>query len=150
MSRLLWTDEYSVHIRSIDNEHKMLIELLNDIDRDLNIDKPIRRQLVTESLTQLLNHIHAHFESEERFLLLNNYYDYAAHHKEHQELFLRLEEFTREFISGAQEFDEEKMIFLKDWLIRHIILQDCKYGSYFKEKSDLVLPGRATERDDHE
>jgi hemerythrin-like metal-binding protein len=143
MSRLLWSDDYSVHIRSIDNEHKLLVGLLNDIDGALQMEvgQQLRRQLALQYLLQLQLHALAHFESEERFLLLNNYAGVTAHQEEHRDLVRTLEEFAQAVISGKQEVDDSKLFFLKDWLVRHIILLDCTFGEHFKGRTDLVAYG---------
>lgn len=132
MGTLVWCNDYSVHISSIDNEHKLLIELIKELENALETQEMVRFQLVSSALERLTRHIRAHFESEERFLLFNNYPDYGSHQMEHQDLLLKLNQFVRLVHSGNFVFTEQELLFLKDWLARHIILHDCKYGNYFR------------------
>jgi hemerythrin-like metal-binding protein len=131
MGPLIWCEDYSVNIRAIDNEHKLLIELINDLQHALETQEMVRSQLVSAALEKLKHHIRAHFESEERFLLFNNYPDFDIHQQEHLELLKKLEQFVNHISSEQVVFTEKMLLFLKDWLVRHIILHDCKYGSYY-------------------
>ena len=75
-----------------------------------------------------------HFDSEERFLLFNNYPEFDAHKLEHAELLGRLRRFESRFKAENRAFKEKMLLFLQDWLVRHIILHDCKFGHYYRGK----------------
>ena len=138
MSKLLWSDDYSVHIASIDNAHKILVALVNEFSIALDIQGTVQRQLVIDALKILSLYIQQHFASEERFLLLNNYPGLEAHKKEHSLLLQQLDQFKQRFQANKHAFNEKMLFFLKDWLVRHIILDDCKFGHFFLGK-ELVI-----------
>ena len=94
----------------------------------------VRSQLVTSALEKLTRAIRAHFESEERFLLFNNYPDLCSHQQEHHDLLQTLGKFVGHVCSEQVVFSAENLLYLKDWLVRHIILHDCKYGSFYRGK----------------
>jgi len=137
VSKLLWSNDYSVNIISIDNEHKLLVELINEFDSALDIHGAFQTKIVIVTLNKLALYIRRHFESEERFLQLNSYPDYNEHKQDHDLLLDRLSQFERNFLTAKQSFNEEMLLFLKDWLVRHIILHDHKFGEYYRDK-DLI------------
>ena len=135
MGSLLWNnDDYSVQIPSIDYEHKILVAMVNEIDSAMQTQGPSNSQIILDKLANLSNGIKNHFESEERFLLLNNYPEYDAHKLEHTILVEQLDTFESQFKLEEKPFSEEMLLFLKDWLIRHLILHDRKFGYYYKDK----------------
>ena len=73
MSELVWSEDYSVGITFIDNEHKLLVSLVNDINRIIGTHKDFQVQMIGDILKKLAYCIHRHFESEENFLLFNHY-----------------------------------------------------------------------------
>lgn len=139
MGSLKWCDDYSVNIRSIDNEHKLLMELMNEFDAALNTQEQVRAQLVSSAMERLSNQIRAHFNSEERFLLLNKYPDCVRHQSEHNNLLKKLEGFSIKISSEQLVFTEQMSLFLKDWFLRHIIIDDRKFGNFFHNK-ELAAP----------
>jgi hemerythrin-like metal-binding protein len=73
VSILYWSSEYIVNIPAIDNEHKLLVSIINDLAHSMHLQNSFQAEVATESLHRLSNCICTHFESEERFLLSNNY-----------------------------------------------------------------------------
>ena len=134
MSTLSWSNDYTVNIPSIDNEHKLLVSTINDIVQGMQFQSSIQAQVIADSLQRLSNYIRVHFESEERFLLFNNYPEFSQHQEEHIRLLARLGNFEKRFKSENRTFNEHMLLHLKDWLVRHIILHDCKFGSYYQGK----------------
>jgi hemerythrin len=135
MSPMTWCEDYSVYIRSIDNEHKLLMEHINNLETTLETQEQVRSQIIPPLLKSLLQHIRLHFESEERFLLLNNYPNFIDHQAKHTHLLTKLENFTNNISTGKLVFTEQMLLFLKDWFLRHIILQDKQFGCYFRENN---------------
>lgn len=139
MSELIWSEDYSVGITFIDNEHKLLVSIVNDINRIIGTHKDFQVQMIGDILNKLAYCIHRHFESEENFLLLNQYPKYEVHKNEHTLLLEQLDLFEKSFKDSNQSFTVEMLLYLEDWLVRHIILHDSEFGFYFRGKK-LVYP----------
>lgn len=133
MSDLEWSDDYIINIPAIDNEHKLLVSIINDISRSMLCHGAVQTKIVAESMQLLSKCIRSHFESEERFLLLNGYPELESHMKEHSGLLAILDSFERDFKAMKTALNDEALLFLKDWLVRHIILHDSKIGHYYSE-----------------
>ncbi len=134
-----WSEDYVLNIPSIDNEHKLLVSLINDMALALLYKGELQKRAVHESLERLSRYIRAHFESEEKFLMFNNYPDFDAHKEQHELLLEELEVFERRFKAGEQPFNSRMLLFLKDWLVRHIILHDCKFAYYYSDKEQVPM-----------
>ncbi len=134
MSTLEWIEDYNVGIPAIDNEHRLLVSLINDINRTIDTHKEFQTQIIGDSLKTLEQCVRNHFASEERFLLFNNYPEYDTHKTEHTLLLEQLEHFEKKFLAEKPDFTENMLLYLKDWLVRHIILHDCKFSSYFRDE----------------
>lgn len=139
MNELNWSEDYSVGIPTIDNEHKLLVSMVNDINRILDTHQDFQIQIVNDILKKLTYCIRRHFESEEGLLLLNNYPKYEAHKAEHAILLEQLDIFEKNFKDSKKSFTEEMLFYLEDWLVRHIILHDCEFGFYFRGKK-IIYP----------
>jgi len=140
---MCWSKDYVLNIPAIDNEHKLLVSLVNDMGLALLYHGELQKRAVRESLQRLSRYTRTHFESEERFLMFNNYPEFDAHKEQHEQLLAQLDAFERKFRAGEKPFNTRMLLFLKDWLARHIILHDCKFAHYYsdKELSPLAVKG---------
>jgi hemerythrin len=124
-----WSPSYSVGVETIDDDHKHLFALVDDLRTALQNEGRGFRKIVN-GLTQ---YIHGHFEREEYLMLETNYPDYAQHVKNHRK-FMRLVYAVRKIMSEQPELlDMTKMLrFLEQWLVNHIKIEDVKLGMYLK------------------
>jgi methyl-accepting chemotaxis protein/hemerythrin len=141
MSCLLWNNEdYSVHILSIDNEHKILLALVNELESAMNFHILLQAKFMLDKIAHFSNCIRNHIASEERFLLSNKYPELATHQLKHAEIIERLNKFESWFKECNVPFNEKMILFLKDLLVRHFILHDRKYGTYYLDKDLSCQP----------
>ena len=141
MSTLQWSEDYVLNIPAIDNEHKLLVSLVNDMALAMMYQGELQKRAIGDSLQRLSRYIRAHFESEERFLLANNYPEYDIHKEQHEKLLEELERFECKYQAGEKAFNSKMLLFLKDWLVRHIILHDCKFAYYFHNREPAPSAG---------
>jgi hemerythrin len=125
-----WNDRYAVGIRQIDDQHKVLLRLINNLYLDcFNEDEGAKKRF-TLALYGLVSYIKYHFAGEEQLLERINYPDYAAHKRKH-------DEFIRDLIEQIEDFERRKTVspknfvrHIRDGLITHITLIDKKYVTY--------------------
>ena len=84
MSLLQWKDEYSVGIASVDDEHREMIELINDVYAKLGDASDTAT--IECCLEEIFNTISLHFALEERIMRESNYGEYEDHKEDHEEL----------------------------------------------------------------
>jgi hemerythrin len=126
MALLTWDNSYSVGVIEFDNHHKRLLELLNSLHAAMAQGKG--NQILGPILDDLLSYTVFHFSAEERFMQQNNYGNFLTHKLEHDQLTKQVKDFQRDFQAGKITVTNTLMNFLKDWLTKHILSVDKKYG----------------------
>lgn len=132
MPLIEWTNELSVNIRSIDEQHKKLVGMVNDLHDAMREGRGSR---ITGNICQgLIDYTNTHFAYEERLMKSNGYPGFLAHKAEHEKLVDRVLEFDKKIREGATLLPTELARFLKDWLTVHILNSDKRYGPFLTEK----------------
>ncbi len=124
-----WSDNFSVGVDEIDNDHKKLLEMLNGLFDAVEADEG--HAVLSPVLNGLVQYVSYHFDHEEGLFLRTQYPDYAAHKKEHEELTAQVLAAFDKFNSGPTEtMPLDVLEFLKKWLYEHILDSDKKFGAY--------------------
>lgn len=133
MNTLLeWTDDLSVGIEEIDEQHRELVRLLNQLHTA--IWEKHGTDACIEILDKLVEYTRVHFAVEESLMRILGYPDYAPHRHEHENLISQVVELQRKLKSGEANVSFELMHFLKNWLTHHIMGTDKAYAPYFLSK----------------
>ncbi len=125
---LEWKDDYSVGIDSIDQQHKKLISLINQLQTA--IDYSTGKEFEQEALDELVDYTKTHFSYEEGLLRDNDYPDYENHKAQHEKMFKKVEEVLSDYEHDQDSAMSDAVEYLKDWLIKHINGTDKEYSSY--------------------
>jgi hemerythrin len=129
MSIIEWREEYSVGIQEIDEEHKQLIFLINELNEAIVLgSKPEKLESV---FNQLIDYTRIHFAVEEALMRIVQYKDYDAHKKIHDDITSQVIAFKEKFYSGKYQTASELMNFLINWLFNHINQVDKMYVETF-------------------
>ena len=133
MSLFQWDESYSVGHSEIDAQHKRLFQLADDMNTAMAAGKG--KQLLSQTLANLINYTKGHFSSEERLMQRYNYPEYLQHKAEHDKLTAQVLAFQNDFSAGRTMLSIDLMLFLKNWLSHHIGQIDRKVASYIKGKA---------------
>jgi hemerythrin-like metal-binding protein len=120
-----WKQSYSVGDASIDEQHKQIIEIINNLHYLMEIGG--NREKFKEQLTQLSQYTVTHFEHEERAMQKCGYPDLANHKALHDDMRRR----TLGLCDNLKLLTErDLLVFLKDWWLNHIRSEDRCYVPY--------------------
>jgi hemerythrin len=122
-----WKATYSVHLPTIDREHRALFRTVADLHSAILENRS--RDVMGPLLDGLVRYTTFHFAHEERIMESIDYPDLQAHKAEHAALVRRIEEFRAEHEAGRTEITIKVLLFLKGWLVAHIMISDAKYAS---------------------
>jgi hemerythrin len=122
-----WSDDYSVNISEIDEQHKELVGILNLIF--VAVSRREGEKVVAEILDSLFAYTQTHFALEERLMKEAGYQGLEQHREEHKELIAQLNELTRKFMLDEKPIYFEMLAFLRTWLRAHILGSDMKYSA---------------------
>ena len=131
MSYFPWSDEYSVHLRVIDNDHKDLVNTVNSLHEAISAGAA--RGQIGQIIGNLAKYVDEHFSREEAFMETYDYPDLASHKRLHRHLTRTVYAIRIIFTSKPKKIDPTKLLtFLREWLIHHILQEDTKYTPYLR------------------
>jgi hemerythrin len=132
MALMAWSDNLSVNVTQIDEQHKKLVGMLNDLHDAMKQGKG--GDTSGKVLSGLVEYVATHFATEEKLMKEHAYPEYLKHKLEHDALTKQALDLQKQFQEGKPVLTVELMKFLKDWLSNHILGTDKKYGPYLNSK----------------
>ncbi len=126
-----WSPEYSVNIKTIDDQHRELVNILNRLF--VAVSKREGDKVIAGILDALITYTQTHFALEERLMRQANYKDFEAHKAEHKILLDQLDQLCRKHLVEEKAIYFEMLSFLKTWLKEHIQGVDTKYSSALQQ-----------------
>lgn len=129
MDFITWKSDYSVGNETLDNQHKRIIKLINEL-----YNAYVKKIEFTDSdrmISELSEYTVNHFGEEER--LFEQYgYELAEEHKKEHETFVKtLNELIAQNQKSPKILSLKLTSFLQKWLINHILEEDKKYAPMF-------------------
>jgi len=137
-----WSNSYSMGVKIIDDQHKGLIEFVNDLFNHASGNENRERAYFTEVIQQAVQYIKEHFQAEERLMIGTKFPGYAEHKKVHDEFTLTVVKSVKDFEAGKRLVLEKFAYFLKDWILTHIAVMDRQYADYFKKIATRKANGK--------
>jgi hemerythrin len=128
MPLMKWNTDYSVRVQEFDNHHQQLFTMVNDLNDAMQARKG--KEVLGQVLLGLAAYTERHFAAEEAAMKRTKYPDYVAHADEHRKLVAKVRDFMREYESGNALVSIDLLIFLRDWLQKHILITDHKYATH--------------------
>ena len=126
--RAEWKDEYTVGIESIDQQHKKLINLINNFQTA--VDYSTGEAFERECLTAVVDYTKTHFTYEEGLMSEYGYPDFEPHKAQHQKMIDKINELLADYEKHPERTMKIALDFLKQWLIRHINGTDKQYSEF--------------------
>lgn len=132
MPLIIWKDALKLGIGSVNNEHKQLVDTLNEFYD--NITQKSNKENITKALAKLKDYTVYHFKNEESFLAQHKYPQLDTHIKEHQKFIEKVNNIEERINEGKTVLSLDVIVFLKDWVQNHIMHSDKDYAEYFADK----------------
>jgi hemerythrin-like metal-binding protein len=130
--RFEWSESFRVDVRELDDQHRTLFSLINALSH--RIEKTGNIAGHDEQKREVLEHTKKHFQTEEFLMESNGYAQVQTQKQEHAALLDRLERFVDADERRVRPRTETMIDYLKDWLIRHTLMEDLKYKEFFAQK----------------
>ena len=128
-----WKDEYSVGISKIDDEHKQLIGMIDEA-HDYVDSKP-SSEAIKKLLADMEDYAISHFDTEEAYMKVYDYPGTKGHKAEHAIFLEQVRAADVNFADDSFVPGTVKILsFLADWLVKHILGSDKKFGDFLLEK----------------
>lgn len=127
-----WSDVFSVNIKLIDEQHKQLFRIINDLHSAWKENRP--SEAIGNIFSGLVEYTDKHFKQEEELFSKYGYPETPSHMDAHRALVGKAVEIKDKFTKGQLKVDAEVMNFLKNWLNNHILRVDKKYSAFLNSK----------------
>ena len=122
-----WSSTYSVGIKIIDDQHKGLFNLVNDMYNHVTDDEEAERAYFQDIIRQAVNYVKIHFSAEEQIMKAAKFQGYTEHKRAHDSFVLSVVDTIRDFEAGKKVSLVSFTRFLKDWILSHIAIMDKQY-----------------------
>ena len=132
MALINWNDSFSVNVSKIDQQHKKLVTMINELSDAMKQGKG--KDVLGQIVNDLIGYTATHFKTEESYFDQFGYPETDRHKQEHAAFVERVSDFKEGFEKGRLALSVEVMNFLSDWLQNHIKGTDKKYSQFFNEK----------------
>lgn len=126
MALIAWSNMLSTGVSEQDNQHKKLIDLINQLNDAMMANKG--QEVLGKVLSELVNYTVYHFGYEEKLMAAHHFEETVAHKAEHAKFVQTAGELKKKFDAGNAKITNEIMNFLRDWLTSHIMKTDKKLG----------------------
>jgi len=123
-NKLTWKEnEYSVGHTEMDDQHRMIFSIINELFSNENGNTKSKIQVLTE----LIDYSNVHFSSEEEMLNDISYeerFDHALLHDEYNKRLVY-------FLDHIDDVDIEEIYeYARLWWSKHVLVEDMKYKNY--------------------
>ena len=132
MPLMTWRDEYSVGVTEIDQQHRKLVNLINQLQTA--VDYSTGEEFEREALDELVDYTKTHFSYEEDLMEQHGYPDFEPHRAQHQKMIKQVDEVLAEYAVDKEAAMNDALDFLREWLIKHINGTDKEYSSFLISK----------------
>jgi hemerythrin-like metal-binding protein len=128
VSFIEWSPRYDVNVTAIDEQHRRLVEMINE----LYVAMVERRasEAVRQTVDQMVDYARDHFALEEAHMADHAYPEFERHRAEHARFTRKAAELQARLAGGTLVLSLEVISYLRDWLTNHIVRSDKQLGSF--------------------
>ena len=137
MEHIEWVSELDTGIQVIDNQHKKIVEYINQL---IDIRVTHDQQQIEFVLNELVDYTRSHFTFEENLMEEAGYPFTKGHKRVHQLFVKRIETYIQRFEKG-EDIANELLNTLQAWLINHIKSDDNDYAEIVKSSIQRLSTG---------
>jgi hemerythrin len=131
MASMKWSEDLSVGVREIDEQHKKLVELLNQLHAAMTVGKA--QSIMGDIIVEIVKYGKVHFKTEEYYFDKIGY-EFSDEHKAVHKAFLdTADKLYNDFKAGNVTISIDTYKFLVDWVKNHIKKEDKKYTKAFND-----------------
>jgi len=127
-----WSENFSVNIPEIDDQHKIIVDLLNELYNAF-MNKEHDKKL-GEIIKKLSEYANFHFNTEEKYFSKFPDESITNHLEQHEDFKKKIESYKNLYSKDISSLTFIIMQFIKGWLINHISGTDKAYFLKIKNK----------------
>jgi hemerythrin-like metal-binding protein len=132
MEYLQWDEKFSIKNDKIDSQHKKLIGMINDVQRAMTSGSS--RKDISKIFNNMVEYTKEHFSYEEDLFTRYSYGNGIKHKIAHSNFIIKTLELYGDFVNDRGIDLNGLLDFLVDWLQKHILIDDMKFGEFLQAK----------------
>jgi len=136
-----WDGKYATGIELIDNQHKELIELINQLHNACLAGGETVGTTFKEAMSRMVEYVRFHLSTEQELLQRIKFPDYPNHKKQHDTLIKSILDAAKDYSDGKKFVPNAFVRTLKDWVLSHIAVYDKAYALYVVDQRKKGLLG---------
>jgi hemerythrin-like metal-binding protein len=125
---IVWTEQYSVGVKKLDEQHEQLFTIVNELIA--NQYAADASNLIPEILEKVTTYASYHFKTEERIMSEYGYPEHASQVRDHTAFSVKIARFCMDAIGRNNNVIGDLRDYLTDWLTRHILQSDVKFKDF--------------------
>ncbi len=134
MYNIEWNDSIIIGVPSIDEDHKKLVEMLNELFAACFAAQG--PAMLSKIVDELVSYTKYHFEHEEGILAEARYDKLEEHKAQHLELVKQVEKIQANLQQGAtHKLSNDTLKFLNHWLTNHIQVEDKEFSPLLRQQN---------------
>jgi PAS domain S-box-containing protein/hemerythrin-like metal-binding protein len=133
LEKMVWDDAYSVGVAGMDDQHKKLFGMINQLADCHSAGNFKSTGVFHEVLSRMFDYTQLHFKDEEAYLQRIGYPKLASHEGEHATFVEKITSFSIATEAGVQD-EAAVHRYLKVWLQSHILESDMQYRDFAERK----------------
>jgi hemerythrin len=137
-----WSDRLSCGIKLIDDQHKGLVDLVNDMFNHATGNSIQEHDYFNIVIQEVVKYVKVHFATEEKIMIATKFSGYAEHKKAHDSFVIAVVNNINDYKAGKRLTLSAFTKFLKDWILSHIAMMDKQYFEYFKKIATRKADGK--------
>lgn len=137
-TQVSWSEEYALGLPEIDDQHKFLFGLIDEVWRA--VVSKADRDTTLGVIAELEGYTLTHFAAEEAFMREHQYSRYHEHRSEHERFIARIA-LEKAGVLAGRPLSLELLHFLRDWLVQHIRFSDHAYADEFRDREKAAMKG---------
>ena len=133
MTAIAWDESMSVGVEACDDDHRQLINYINEF-QNATLNQENWCDAAGDVLERLLLYADVHFRREEDLMDYYGYPGLQVHRLEHQRFTTKVKGFIGRHKSSKPIVPVEITVFLRSWLLDHIMKSDRDYKTFFNDR----------------
>lgn len=127
-----WKQAFSVGVESIDEQHKRIIHIINQVEDAMKASSPLNELIAV--IGELEEYAATHFRHEEDLMARHGFEAGAKHRSMHAYFSRRVASVKARLSQGESDLASELLSFLSMWLIDHISHSDRQLGAFLNQR----------------
>jgi len=132
MAYVTWDESYAVGVGEIDEQHKRLFELANELEEACANQCSFGD--IMRAVEEFTEYTRIHFATEEKFMAALQYEEQEEHVEEHMVCSMCAVDFFGQAIEGDPELPRQFLAYVMDWLKVHIKGRDKGLGNFINRQ----------------